>query len=165
MTLNLKDTTWVVPPNTLLAYSFDKNTYTAVVDQTVWTIDNQQGNYFFGYLYANINGTYSKAYLTGSILPNNNVQINFENVISGSSIVGVGKFEKCKFQMQMVTDKNFYIESQTIHASYMVKVKPGDKCYEKLPGSETFNDGKYLSVPEFIKKCDESIQQTKNIKK
>jgi len=89
------------------------------------------------------------------MLPNNNVQINFPNVISESNIVGVGKFEKCKFQMQMVTSKNFYIESQTIHSSYMIK----DKCFEKLLGSEKFNDGIYLSVPEFIKKCDESIKK------
>ncbi len=157
--VNLKNTTWIVPPSTLLAISFDKDTYSSVLDQTVWVINNQEGNYFFGYAYANVNGTYSKDYLTGSILPNNNVQINFQNVISESNIVGVGKFEKCKFQMQMVTSKNFYIESQTIHSSYMIKVKEGDKCFEKLPGSEKFNDGIYLSVPEFIKKCDESIKK------
>ena len=60
--------------------------------------------------------------------------------------------------MQMITSKNFYIEPQTIHASYMVKTKKGEKCFEKLPGSDKFNDGKFLSVPEFIIKCDEAIK-------
>lgn len=154
--VNLKNTTWIVPPSNLLAFSFSKDSYEQVLDQTVWVINNQEGNYFFGYAYANVNGVYNKDYLTGSILPDNNVQINFENVTSGSSIVGVGKFKECKFQMQMVTDKNFYIESQTIHASYMVKTKKGDKWFKKLPGSKKFNNGVSLSVPQFINKCNDA---------
>jgi len=154
--LNLKNTIWIVPPINLLAYKFEKDSYLPVLDQTVWTINNQVGNYFFGYAYVNINGEYAKNYVTGSILPNNNIQINFQNVVTLNSVVGVGKFEKCKFQMQMVTDKNFYLDTQTIHASYMVKTKPGDKWFQKLPGSEKFNNGVPLSVPEFIKKCDEA---------
>lgn len=151
---NLTNTTWIVPKKNLPAYVIDKNNYASVVDQTVWKITSQEGNYFFGYAYANIGGNYSKSYLSGSILDDNSVQINFENVSNQKNIIGYGKYINGKFQMQMIdNEKNFNV----IHASWMISVECGDKYYRKLPGSKIFNGGKSLSVNKFIKKCDNSI--------
>ncbi len=152
----LKNTTWIVPKINLLAYKFNDNEYEGVIDQTVWKINDQNKNYFFGYAYANVKGVYTKSYLVGSILNDKSVQINFQNVSENTVIIGYGKYIDGEFQMQMITN-NTKINSNLIHASFMIGVKPYDKNYKKLPGSKSFNNGKYLSVDEFIKKCDESI--------
>ena len=146
-----KNTIWIVPPNTLLAYTFNNSTQNSIIDQTIWVIDKVDNGYFFGIAYANVGGTYSKNYLNGSITKNNDVYISFQN--NSSIVTGIGKFSDNKFQMQMSTPSK---NSNVMHWSFMISVNKNDKYYKKLPGSKTFNNGKYLSVPEFIKNCNSS---------
>src|SRR6185437_315904 len=53
----IENTTWIVPPSTLLAYQYVSGTAVAVTDQTVWTIGSYEGGFFTGTAYTGINGT------------------------------------------------------------------------------------------------------------
>lgn len=146
----LENTTWIVPPETLLAYEYLSGTSLPVTDQTVWVINSYDKGYFFGYAYASINGApSSEKKLVGSVTPFGDVYITFFP-LSGTSvstdlITGVGKFKKkgCKyyFVMQMNSAQN-NLEGLA-HWSYMISVKPDDYFYQHLPGVG-------LSVPDFI---------------
>ena len=67
---HLENTTWIVPPSTLLAYEYLNGTSVPVNDQTVWVITKYDQGYFFGTSYTSINATpSSQKTLLGSITP------------------------------------------------------------------------------------------------
>ena len=148
----LKNTIWIVPPSTLLAYEITSYLNTPVVDQTIWVINEVNNNYFFGKAYTNINGTYSTSTINGSITSDFSVYATFQNTIG--YITGIGNLY-CKkyFTMQMSTTYSLLNPTYYIHASYMIQTTKKNKSYYKLPGSKTFNTRKYLSVDEFIANC------------
>ena len=148
----LKDTIWIVPPATLLAYEITTSTNTPVVDQTIWIINEVNGNYFFGKAYANINGKYSISSINGSIADDLSVYITFQNSVG--YIVGIGTFHRKKyFTMQMSTNYSLLNPTYYIHSSFMIQTNSKSHSYYNLPGSKTFNNGESLSVEEFIINC------------
>jgi hypothetical protein len=147
-----KNSTWIVPAKTLLAYQTIGNTSVPVSDQTVWKITEYKKGYIFGTSYATINQTpAAKMSLVGSIDSENNVLITFYS--DSSSIAGFGelKHHKDKYWFVMQMNSLSTINSARLivsHWSYMISVKPSDSNYQKLPG---FDD---TSVPEFIELFD-----------
>ena len=147
----LENTTWIVPPSTLLAYEYINGTSTAVEDQTVWTITKYEEGYFFGTAYTDVNDApSSQKNLVGSITPSGDVYITFYPVGStGDYVNGIGKFvkkdKKHYFVMQMNSAQNNF--TGLTHWSYMISVKPGDPFYRHLPGVG-------ISVPDFISQFD-----------
>jgi hypothetical protein len=146
----IRNTTWVVPPSTLLAYEYLIGISTPVSDQTVWVINRYNKGYFFGDVYTSINQTpTSQLKLVGSVTPNGDVYITFYPVTGSSQstdvVKGIGKFgiydDKPFFIMQMNSAENNL--TGLSHWSYMISVKPGDPFYQHLPGEN-------MSVPEFI---------------
>lgn len=150
----LKDTVWIVPPSTLLAYEYLNGQHVSVLDQTVWVISNYDQGYFFGDSYTNLNGSpSSQRKLVGSITPRGDVYISFyplsDNVQDTDIVNGIGKFVKHQgkyiFVMQMNSAQNTL--TGLSHWSYMISVKPEDYFYRHLPGVN-------ISVPAFIKQFD-----------
>lgn len=142
----LVNTTWIVPPQTLLAYDYNNGTTTAVDDQTVWVIDSYNGGYFFGTSYTALDTIpLSQKNLVGSITSSGDVYITFYPLDSSSPVTGIGKFKKKNsqryFVMQM-TDTGSSTSGLS-HWSYMISVTPNDPFYQSLPGVG-------LSVPDFI---------------
>ncbi len=147
---HLENTTWIVPPSTLLAYSYDSGTTKAVSDQTVWVIDRYEQGYFFGTAYASVDTfTLSETNMVGSITPSGEVYITFYPISGSSSstdvVKGIGQFKKkdgkYRFVMQMNSADG--TPQGLSHWSYMISVLPNDYFYQHLPGI-----GK--SVPQFI---------------
>lgn len=146
----IENTTWIVPPSTLLAYEYINGASVKVSDQTVWVITKFDQGYFFGNSYTGLNGSPSatKA-IVGSITPFGDVYISFfpvtGNYQNTDVVTGIGKFTKHKgkpyFVMQMNTGENGL--QGLAHWSYMISVKPDDYFYQHLPSMN-------MSVPEFI---------------
>ena len=147
-----KNSTWVVPPETLLAYLYDNADFTRVSDQTVWVISSNNQGYFFGQSYTaiieGISTTLSKKYLVGSVTSEGKVYITFYSGTSSSTdlVNGVGDLTikssgQCSFIMQMNSGQNGV--SGLTHWSYMIPVNPGDVFYNHLPGTN-------MSVPDFL---------------
>ena len=67
----IDNTTWIVPPSTLLAYQYSPSSYAAVTDQTVWIIDSYDNGYFFGTSYTaiidSVSTIYSQKKIIGSV--------------------------------------------------------------------------------------------------
>lgn len=144
-----RNSTWIVPPQTLLAYLYDNATTTPASDQTVWVISNYNQGYFSGQSYTAIdNSTLSQRYLIGSVTSEGKVYITFYSGTSTSTdlVNGVGSLSvkssgQCSFTMQMNSGQDGV--SGLIHWSYMIPVNPGDFFYNNLPGTQ-------MSVPEFL---------------
>lgn len=144
-----KNSTWVVPPQTLLAYLYDNGNAIAASDQTVWVISNYNQGYFSGQSYTAIdNSILSQRYLIGSVTSEGKVFITFYSGSSSSTdlVNGVGTLNvkssgQCSFTMQMNSGQNGV--SGLIHWSYMIPVNPGDVFYNHLPGTG-------VSVPQFL---------------
>jgi hypothetical protein len=144
-----KNSTWIVPPQTLVAYLYDNADFVRVVDQTVWVMSNYNQGYFSGQSYATIdNASLSQTNLIGSVTPQGNVYITFYSSTETSStlITGLGTLTQqsngsCYFIMQMNSGTNG--TSGLTHWSYMVPVNPGDYFYDNLPSTN-------MSVPEFL---------------
>lgn len=144
----IENTIWVVPPSTLLAYSYDSDSVSAEVDQTVWIIDSYDGGFFTGQAYTGINGTstLSQKSMLGSITNNGNVYITFYSGSASPSglVSGIGIFKKEQGNYCFIMQMNSGSASQGIsHWSYMVSVTPDSAYYQDLPGVG-------LSVPEFL---------------
>lgn len=146
----LRNTVWIVPPPTLLAYEFVGGIHVPVSDQTVWVISRYDQGYFFGDSYTTLNGTpSSQRKIVGSVTPRGDVYITFyplsDETESTDIVNGIGSFEKQNgkytFIMQMNSAENSL--SGLSHWSYMISVKPDDYFYQHLPGVN-------MSVPEFI---------------
>jgi hypothetical protein len=146
----LENTTWIVPPSTLLAYEYLDGDHVPISDQTVWVINKFDQGYFFGDSYTTLNGTpSSQTTFVGSITPYGDVYIAFYPVSGTLSdtdvVVGIGTLEKKEgkpfFVMQMNSAQNSLVGLS--HWSYMINVIPNDYFYQHLPGVN-------MSVPTFI---------------
>lgn len=143
------NSTWIVPPETLLAYLYDNGNVTPANDQTVWVISNYNQGYFSGESYTAIdNSTLSQKHLIGSVTSQGKVYITFysgtstsTDLVSGIGDLNVKSSGQCSFIMQMNSGQNGV--SGLTHWSYMIPVKPGDFFYNNLPGTQ-------MSVPQFL---------------
>lgn len=142
----LKNSIWIVPPETLTAYMYSENKPISVEDQTVWIINCCKNNYFFGNSYVDVNNQLTSYQLIGSVTPLGDVYITFYN--NTLQTIGLGKFLKSKFIMQMSTPISNTTSGVT-HWSYMIPVKKGDLYYENLPYAN-------CSVPQFIEKFNKN---------
>lgn len=144
-----KNSTWIVPPQTLLAYFYDSAEFSSITDQTVWVISSYNQGYFFGQSYAALNNSIlSQRYLAGSVTSEGKVYITFYSGTASSTdlINGIGSLSmkssgQCYFTMQMNSGQNSV--SGVTHWSYMIPVNPGDVFYNNLPGTN-------MSVPQFL---------------
>lgn len=141
----IENTTWIVPPQTLLAKNYNLGTTTSVSDQTVWVINTFDQGYFTGDAYTSINQVPdSHTQMVGSITPQGDVLITFY-FTKNEPVNGIGVFKKIcgkhTFIMQMNTSPTNF--SGISHWSYMISAQLGDFFYEHLPGED-------MSVPEFI---------------
>jgi hypothetical protein len=172
-------TIWIVPVDSTVAYTYETFNEIFVkkpiIVQVVWVITEVlDGYYIFGDSYSYLN-SYKHTKIAGMIDPTGGIQFNFQsisgmndtqyttgqifNFIKFSNDERPNLYEKTELvHMQVQIDqKSTPVHTQyTMHNSYMVQVVPGNIYYKYLPGTETFNDGKFLSVPEFISKCIES---------
>lgn len=143
------NSTWIVPPQTLLAYLYDNGNVTPVSDQTVWVISDYNQGYFRGQSYTAIDSSIlSQKYLIGSVTSEGKVYITFYSGTSTSTdlVNGIGTLtlkssSQCSFIMQMNSGQNGV--SGLTHWSYMIAVNPGDYFYNNLPGTQ-------MSVPQFL---------------
>lgn len=144
-----RNSTWIVPPQTLLAYLYNNGSITSVSDQTVWVISSYNQGYFSGQSYTAINNTtLSQKYLIGSVTSEGKVFITFysgtstsTDLVSGIGDLSVKSSGQCSFTMQMNSGQNGV--SGLTHWSYMIPVNPGDTYYNNLPGTQ-------MSVPQFL---------------
>ncbi len=146
----IENTTWIVPPSTLLAYNYLNGTSVPVSDQTVWVINKYKKGYFFGDAYTTLNAVPS-SHMTfvGSVTTEGDVYITFYPVSGNTQntdvVAGIGKFTKKDgkyvFIMQMGSAQNNLVGLS--HWSYMIPVKKKDFFYRHLPGVN-------MSVPVFI---------------
>lgn len=146
----LKNTVWIVPPNTLLAYEYDSGIKIPVSDQTVWVIEDYVQGYFFGSSYTSLDKVpSSQRKILGTITPNGDVYIAFYPLTGDTQstdiVNGIGTFKKYKGSYRFIMQMNSAPNSTNglSHWSYMISVKPGDYLYQHLPGVN-------ISVPEFI---------------
>ena len=147
----LQNSTWVVPPASLLAFEYNAGVETSVNDQTVWVINAFNQGYFFGDTYVAINGQpTSHLKLVGSVTPSGNVYITFfptsGNLLKTDIITGIGQITRIEgknvFVMQMNSAQNSL--SGLSHWSYMVSVGQNSPFYQNLPSVN-------MSVPQFIR--------------
>src|SRR3989338_192627 len=111
-----KNSTWIVPRDTLKAYLIGGGSVKSVRDQTVWIIDSYSDGYIFGTAYLSIDGVpFSQTKIIGSITPCLDVALSFYNDTTITS--GSGKFMrdngKWKFLMQMNTLSNSQTNNST----------------------------------------------------
>lgn len=164
-------TIWCVPPQSIIAVKYSSNFNSEQLVQVVWVIDNVKDNYVYGRCYSHFEG-YTSSYLYGMIGPENELQFNFEgggkNLLE-SNIYSTGKIAMNDPNMIVKGyDKKYIIHMQVnmpltpqiylMHNAYMIQITKKSKYYHKLPATKSFNNGKYLSVPEFIKNAEESNQ-------
>jgi hypothetical protein len=142
-----KESVWVVPSTTLLAYKTINDAHTAVQDQTIWLIDKYTDGYIFGKAYTLIDREpLSQTTIIGSISPLGDVLMSFSNANTITS--GQGKFIEqdgnWHFLMQMNTLNS--ISSGVIglsHWSYMINITHTDCKLYNLPGTG-------MSIADFI---------------
>ncbi len=143
----LNHSIWIVPKETLPAFSLNNNIISPVKDQTVWIIDTVLDNYVFGTYYLILNGVFiSSSKIIGSITPFGDVLFSFYS--PNEITTGQGKFLKenneYKFLMQMNTlHNNDGTTSGLSHWSYMVRINECDCEYWKLPSTN-------LSIPKLL---------------
>lgn len=148
----IENTTWIVPPSTLLAYEYSNSGYTAVTDQTVWIVDDYDGGYFFGNAYTGIiqpsgSTVYSQKKFIGSVTTGGTVYMTFipEGSVSTNDLVtGLGTFVKLQGTYQFVMQMNSGSTTNGLsHWSYMIPITTGSPYYNSLPGVNQ-------SLPEFL---------------
>lgn len=148
----IENTTWIVPPSTLLAYEYTYSSYTPVTDQTVWVIDDYEGGYFFGNSYTAIvdspNPTvYTQKKMIGTVTDGGAVYITFipSGATSSTDLVnGVGTFVKLQGSYQFVMQMNSGSNTDGLsHWSYMISITESSPYYNHLPGVDE-------SLPEFL---------------
>lgn len=146
----IENSTWLVPPNTLIAYYYDNGNTVQVSDQTIWVINEFNEGYFFGDAYTSIDQTpTSHLKLIGSITPSGYVNITFYptsgNYLNTDAVKATGKFkikdESPYFTIQIDAPENNQFGLS--HWTYMLRVNESDFFYQHVPGENK-------SVPEFI---------------
>ncbi|WP_068468852.1 hypothetical protein [Candidatus Protochlamydia phocaeensis] len=146
----LANSTWIVPPSTLMAINYTAGTETALTDQTVWVISRFENGYFFGDAYVGINGIpTSHMKLVGSVTPFGEVYIAFYpaagNLLTTDVVNGIGKLRRIQNEYVFIMQMNSAPTNLTglAHWSYMISVDKEDYLYQNLPGMN-------ISVPQFI---------------
>jgi hypothetical protein len=147
----IKNTIWIVPPSTLLAYQYSPSSYTAVTDQTVWVIDDYEKGYFFGNSYtAVINSgstTYTQKKILGTVSSGGAVYMTFipSGAISTTDLVnGIGTFANLQGSYQFVMQMNAGSTTDGLsHWSYMISINEESPYYDNLPGVDQ-------SLPDFL---------------
>lgn len=148
----IKNTIWIVPPSTLLAYQYSPSSYTSVTDQTVWIIDNYDNGYFFGSSYTAVidssnSTTYSQKKILGTVTNGGAVYITFipSGSISTTDLVnGIGTFVNLQGSYQFVMQMNAGSATNGLsHWSYMISINENSPYYDNLPGVNQ-------SLPEFL---------------
>lgn len=144
-----RNTTWLVPPQTLLAYSYNNGSISQVSDQTVWVFSTYNNGYFSGISYTSLdNVILSQRYLIGTVTADGRVLITFysgvsisTDLVSGMGTLNINSSGQCTFIMQMNSGTNGV--SGLTHWSYMVPVNPGDPFYNRVPGTT-------LNLPDYL---------------
>lgn len=147
----IRDTTWIVPPSTLLAYEYSPSSYTAVTDQTVWVVDSYDNGYFFGMAYTAVidsgSTTYTQKRMIGTVTDGGEVYITFipSGAVSTTDLVnGVGTFVKLQGSYQFVMQMNAGSATDGLsHWSYMISINQDSPYYYNLPGVNQ-------SLPDFL---------------
>jgi hypothetical protein len=147
----IKNTIWIVPPSTLLAYQYTPSDDTAVTDQTVWVVDSYDNGYFFGNSYtAVINSgstTYTQKKMLGTVTSGGAVYITFipSGAIATTDLVnGIGTFVNLQGSYQFVMQTNAGSTTDGLsHWSYMISIDENSPYYDNLPGVNQ-------SLPEFL---------------
>ena len=150
----LLDTTWIVPPNNVLAYMLAGGQppttpphLIALNDQTVYTIEGYKNGFFWGTFVLALQPAsggptlFECSSMLSTISPDGQLVIG-STMANGTNNMGVGQMVKVKGQWTM---KNLKVGSYT-HWAYMVQSKPTDPSYNNLPFV-------HLSVPEMLDKC------------
>ena len=150
----LAGTTWIVPPNNVLAYMLAGGAppvtpphLIALNDQTVYTIEGYNNGFFWGTFALALQPasggpiTYTCSSMLSSINPQGDFLIG-STMANGTENMGVGKMVKVKGQWTMENTK----VGGYAHWGFMVQSKPGDPSYLHLP----FID---ISVPDMLDKC------------
>jgi hypothetical protein len=147
----IKNTVWIVPPSTLLAYEYSPSTFTAVTDQTVWIIDNYADGYFFGNSYTAVidsgSTTYTQKKLIGTVTSSGAVYITFipSGAVSTTDLVnGIGTFVNLQGSYRFVMQMNAGSTTDGLsHWSYMISINQNSPYYSNLPGVDQ-------SLPDFL---------------
>lgn len=147
----IKNTIWIVPSSTLLAYEYSPSSYTAVTDQTVWIIDDYAGGYFFGNAYtAVINSgstTYTQKKMIGTVTSGGAVYITFIPLGPTSTtdlVNGIGTFVNLQGSYTFVMQTNAGSTTNGLsHWSYMISINQNSPYYYNLPGVDQ-------SLPDFL---------------
>jgi hypothetical protein len=131
----LNDSVWIVPKETLLAYSVNEDVVVPVKDQTIWVINSCKDNYVFGTSYLTINNVFiSKNKIIGSITPCGDVLFTFYS--NTETTTGYGKFLKTNGKYQFLMQMNTINNSMGLsHWSYMIKINKCDPEYKNIPGT------------------------------
>ena len=147
----LQDTYWYVLPANIpaLQYDPDSNALNWVNDQTVWHLTGYRLGYFWGISSTVIQKRGGEPVgpvfytMLGSITPEGRVHITFIPR-QGDPVIGIGCViehqNQRSFEMQMSSGRNV----RTAHWAYMMRIEPGDRAWESLPGTHT-------SVPAMLK--------------
>jgi len=149
-------TYWYVPKANLTAVEWDTSdpqSYSPVVDQTVWHIDHYANGYFSGTVVAQF-GIHPPQcqYLIGSVTPSGAVYITFNSLTdppvgSPALTTGIGRMvlkgNDWTFNMQMASGSS---SNMITHWAYMLECTPDRKCWTDLPGIQQ-------SLPDFLANC------------
>jgi hypothetical protein len=151
-------TYWYVPAIYLPAVEWDSTdprNYSPVLDQTVWHIERYENGYFFGPIVVQIGLRPPLCqYMIGSVTPDGRVYIAFNPLTTfpignPSLTIGLGhmilKNGDWTFNMQMSSG---VASNQVAHWAFMLECKPGEECWEDLPGVQK-------SLPEFFSNCED----------
>ncbi len=139
----IANTTWCVPPSTLLAYQYSPTSYTSVTDQTVWVIDSYDGGYFFGTSYTAIVNppdpiNYTEKKIIGTVTDGGAVYITFipSGTVGATDLVsGIGTFVSLQGSYRFVMQTNAGSTTNGLsHWSYMVSINESSPYYSNLPG-------------------------------
>jgi hypothetical protein len=152
----LKGSSWYVPQEYLPAIERDLETQElqAVVDQTVFTIEDYANGYFWGRGVVQIPNTPALCVkLMGSVTPEGNLHISFTTIVPGvpaelaPKATGTGnmRFQHDQWAMQLQMTSGF--KKLLTHWANMALCRQGEECNRRLPGLQ-------ISLQELLNKCN-----------
>jgi hypothetical protein len=148
----LEGTTWYVPAGGLdaLGWSTDTEDTTAVVDQTVYTIDSFAGGYFTARTTILLDGSIRQCrWLLGSVTRRGRLLLTFMPVAGddAETVQGFGQMRKRGGRWAMVNQMSTStVDMQIVHSANMRRIRPSARDYAQLPGTSE-------SLPEFMEAC------------
>ena len=148
----LEGTTWYVPERGLdaLGWSTDTEDTTAVVDQTVYTIDSFADGYFTARTTILLDGSIRQCrWLLGSVTRKGRLLLTFMPVAGddAETVQGFGQMRKRGGRWAMVNQMSTSSANmQIVHSANMRRIRSGARDYAQLPGTSE-------SLPEFMEAC------------